>query len=167
MKRIWKAVGVFVVIILVLSFIGNIIEVNEREEYYKEELMRLIVSANDILTIIVQNHPESVDYISLYHTLIRKFDRINMFINHSNNYLVVDFKPMVFYTINRELNTHLEDDVISSSEMDYLKSLKSIMSDLIGELRDRENEWDVHSVDLDLRIEEIHDSMWDLEYEFQ
>lgn len=167
MNRIWKAAGIFIVIILILSFIGNSIEVNEREEYYKEELMRLIVSANDILTIIVQNDPELVDQISLYNTLIRKFDRIKMFMSHSNQYLVVDFQPRVFSSIYIELKTHLEDGVISSSEIDYLKSLKSAMSDLIGEIRNKENEWDDHRVDLTLSIEEINGSMWNLKRDFE
>ncbi len=93
MNRIWKVACILFAIGFTFVLAGSIEKSNENEEYYKHNLMKYIVSANEIVTIIIRSDETEADYEGLYNSLLNRIDRIERFINASSRYIGFEFSP--------------------------------------------------------------------------
>lgn len=168
MKRILKVACIFFVVGAIILLVSSIQKSYENKEYYKHNLMKYLVSANNIVTIIVQTDEDDADYGKLYSSLFNRLDRIERFISTSNRYIGFDYSTSIFSYIEGEMYNHPEDNMISDEEMEYVMYLNTEMSNLIADIRSLEiEEKEDYEVNSDLSIDEINGFIKRFEYEFE
>lgn len=152
MNKVYKISIVFLLISLFLILSLFMSDKRSSDEYFKWEIFRLIDSADDIMEIITDEAGED-EYIDLQYTLIRKIDRIRMFMSHSNRYINVD-DTIVFGEITSKLRKCLDDGVVDDEEIQMIKYLDTKFDELLMNLGEEDDDGNL-DVNYSLSVDEV------------